>query len=245
MTSKRTQIADLAVELGRKDISATVRVAAVTAVAGPKVQTSITDTAWINRALDVNLAVGDRVLLTQQGATFVAIARLSGLTSDLIVKSKSTTGAQTVASSTTTIADLDLYADLEPGWYRVQLYAHASNALAAETADIRSAWKTSVGGAVTGFGRSCIGPASASTSVLGGTAAGSGSMQSAAGAFGTEFIYGITDDATTFFHEDLLIQVTASTRFGWYWAQGGSNASGTVVSQTSRLYVTPLPGFAV
>jgi microcystin-dependent protein len=60
---------------------ATLRIAVITAVqasVGRRVQTNATDTAWIPRSEDTSLAVGDRVWLLQQGATFVVGGRLSG-----------------------------------------------------------------------------------------------------------------------------------------------------------------------
>jgi microcystin-dependent protein len=58
-----------------------MRIASVTAVdsgAGGKVQTSETSTGWINRSEDTFLAVGDRVWLLNQGASWVVGGRLSG-----------------------------------------------------------------------------------------------------------------------------------------------------------------------
>lgn len=76
-----TDIANLADRLARQDPATTLRIAVITAIqatVGRRVRTSATDLAWIPRSEDATLAVGDRVWLLQQGATWIVGGRLSG-----------------------------------------------------------------------------------------------------------------------------------------------------------------------
>ena len=229
-------VKDLAEALSVKDPKVTLRIGVVSAIdttEAAKVRTDQTGLAWIARAEDVDLDVGDRVVMLQQGGTFIVIGRLSGSPSRPWVKRK--TNTQTVTSSVTPVDDADLQYPLKPGAYRIQLYAHYSSA--AEAADIRSLWDFS--GDYSAGGRSCVGPGSITTQAAG-TAAGSVTRSSGHGAT-TAVIYGTDAGLTSaVLVEDMMLDVETAGTLKWRWAQGTSSASGTTVSVASRLYITPI-----
>jgi hypothetical protein len=238
VSEQPSRLSDLAEQLAGPGTPTTdVRTATVDAVSGGRVQTSATGTAWLSRAMDVMLAVGDRVLVLQQGSTFVVVARLSGPPGSSWVKRK--TVAQTATSTTTFQADNALFWTFDPGLYRVELFAHAACPDAGGAADIRSTWTNT--GTMTGRGRSCIGPGSATTdNDASTTAAGSGIARITAHTLSATVVYGITDDATSLVHEDLMVEVTAAGTLTWNWAQGTSDSDAVTVSTSSRIYVTLL-----
>jgi hypothetical protein len=229
-------VKDLAEALTGKDPKATLRIGVVTDIdltEAAKVRTDQTGLAWIARAEDVRLAVDDRVVMLQQGGTFVVVGRLSGSPGRPMVKRKANT--QIVTSSVTPVNDTDLWMVLNPGSYRINLYAHYSSA--AEAADIRSLWDFN--GSFTSGGRSCVGPGQITTAA-GGTAAGSVTRSSGHGS-STAVVYGTDAGLTSgVLVEDFLIDVESQGTLRWQWAQGTSSASGTTVSVASRMYITPL-----
>lgn len=228
---------DLAKALSDKgDPSGTLRIGVITAVdtgIAQKVRTDQTGTAWLNRDQGATLAVGDRVWMIKQGATFLVAGRLNGPPDTPFGKRKF--NAQSVTSSTVTVNDTDLFVPLQPGMYRVELVAHYSSPAA--LADIRSKWVYS--GTTATNGRSCVGPGSVTTAVEGDAA---GSVFRASGhGFGTDVIYG-TDAglASGVLMEDMIVIPSTIGVLQWQWAQGASNANATSVSVASRLYITPI-----
>lgn len=225
------QTRDLATKLVESDPSAALRIAIITEIdttVAQKVRTDQTGTAWIARSQDVRLAVDDRVWLVQQGSTFLVAGRLSGVPSGPYVKRKAV--AQVVTSSIVPVDDDHMFAPLEIGTYRVQLFAHFSSD--SVTPDLRSQWATT--GTITAGGRSCIGPATNSTDIAGSI------VRASAHNLTTTVAYGCYDGVTSALYEDLLIIVTDPGVLQWQWAQNVSNANAVSVSIASRLYVTPV-----
>jgi hypothetical protein len=235
----QSRIEDLARRLTREDITCKVRVGTITDIdwqPGHKVKTDITDAAWLPRDEDIALAVGDRVWILQQGPMMLVCGRLSGDPSTPTMMRKAAT--QTVTSSIVLVNDDDLTVDLEPGAYRVELFAHGSSTNAADTSDIRLAWTFS--GTVTAA-RTCIGPGPVSGNITGDdTTAQTGVMRSSGHAITTSVIYGLTQDASAGIHEDISMEVTAAGTLQLQFAQGTSNATASSLTTASRMYVTPV-----
>jgi hypothetical protein len=165
------------------------------------------------------------------------------LASDIVTpKYLSKASTETVTSSAVLQNDDDFVVSLPVGVWRVELFAHVSNAAAADTGDIRSAWATT--GTITSMGRSVTGAGPASVDNTGSvTTAGSGITRSSGHGLTTAVITGITDDAAGLLHEDLLLNVTVAGVLTFQWAQGTSNATGTAISTASRMYLTQLEAF--
>jgi len=241
MPSEFSGIEDLASKVAKPaDLATTLLVATVLAidsnVAG-RVQTDITDAAWLPCDRDVQLSLGDRVWILKQAGVMLVCGRLVGAPSGTRVIAKS--GLSTKSSTITLGNDPDLKVDLFPGSYRIELFAHASSANTSDNGDIRIAWSTT--GTMSALARACLGPGEASTNNVGDTTvAGSGIMRSGHAAITTPVTYGITDDATTTIREDIHLVVTDYGRLQMQWAQGTSNATGVTLAASSRMYVTPL-----
>lgn len=200
-----------------------------------RVQTDISGDAWLPADRDAQLSLGDRVWVLKQGGVFLVAGRLVGAVSGTLVKHKPST--ESVTSSTTLQNDDDLFIDLTPGMWRIELFAHAACTVAADTVDILSAWSNT--GTMTSWARSCMGPGPSSVNTYGDSAAaGSGIMHFNGHALGSSILYGITDDGSSIIHEDLLLEVAAAGRLQWKWAQNASNATPVTVSAAGRIYVT-------
>lgn len=238
--SEKTDIQRLADRLATTVESARLRIGTVTAVetttGAHDVQLDITDAAWVSRPQDAVLAVGDRVWVVQEGPIFVVGGRLSGSVPAAAFRSKAATQSN---ASTTLVDDADLYVDLTPGTFRIELFINASNTDTGDGVDIRSTWTTT--GTITSVGRAVVGPGVASTNTVADTtSAGSGVVRSTAHNLTTVLLFGITDDGTTVFKEDLVLVVTAAGRLQWRWGQGTASATATTVGAGSRLLVSPI-----
>lgn len=78
---RQTGISDLAEKLTTTVDSVKIRIVVITDIevtTDRRVQTDDTGAAWIPRAQDIDLDVGDRVLMLQEGPVAVVVGRLSG-----------------------------------------------------------------------------------------------------------------------------------------------------------------------
>lgn len=237
MSTDRRAIEDLASRLTRDTISARVRIATVTDDDGSKVQTDITDTAWLPRDADASISIGDRVWVLQQGPMMLVAGRLSGpyARPSLVRKGSQ----QDVTSSTTLVDATNMGIDLDVGTWRIELFAHAANNVATDDGDIRLAWTFS--GTAASSTRSCLGPGAATTAAAGDSAAaGSGVSRASAATLTGSTIYGISDNVVVAIHEDVTLEVSAPGTLQLQFAQGTSNGTPTSLSATTRMYVTPV-----
>lgn len=161
------------------------------------------------------------------------------LASDIIVpKYVQKSGATVHTSTTAVVADPDITFPLAIGTYRVELFMYASSTNAAFTSDVRTDWDFTGTAAIQ---RSCIGPGPASVNTTGdSTTAGSGMSRATAHALGTDVIYGITDNASSVVHEDILVIVTVAGTMTLRTAQGTSSATSTTISAGTHCYITEI-----
>lgn len=142
-----------------------------------------------------------------------------------------------VTSSTTLQDDNDCQVTLVPGTYRVELFAHASGAAAA---DVQTQWAFS--GTITGQGRSCFGPGLNTTHAPATSPAATtvGVTRASAHTITSAVSYGLDGSNTSAIHEDLFLQVTVGGLLKLQWAQVASSGTATSLTVGSRMYVTRL-----
>lgn len=144
---------------------------------------------------------------------------------------KNKSASESVTSSTVLQNDDDFVIALEAGkTYEVRLWLHVSGHTSA--GDIKTAWATT--GTITSNGRSCIGPAEATTDVRDGNARFTGHGLT------TPVTYGCDATTTGVVKEELIVTCTVAGNLTLQWAQGTSSATATTCSTASRIIVTEL-----
>jgi hypothetical protein len=145
------------------------------------------------------------------------------------VNAKSKAATETVTASTTFQDDDDLFIELEAEKsYRVQLFLTVSSG-GDEAADIKVTY--TFDGTATKSSRTILGPA------LGATSAIDTTVRLSATGLTSSAAYGIDAGLAVAIIEDLLLEdLTVAGTLQMQWAQSTSNATGTTLSNTSRIY---------
>lgn len=125
--------------------------------------------------------------------------------------------SQSVTSSTTMVADSELFFTLPTGIWAIEFHLFATGAAAG---DIRTEWDSS---GMTGIGfRGCMGPAA------GVTDAGDTNMMCRQQGFTADVIYGTDGTNLSYIREDALMNVTVNnSTVRIQFAQGTSNGTAT------------------
>jgi hypothetical protein len=139
-------------------------------------------------------------------------------------------GGESVTSLIVPQDDDDLQVTLSPGTYRVTLILAVTGAAAG---DLRVMWATT--GTMTILGRSCWGPSTAATDITNTAMVSRGATVSTQVGYGTDG----TSIASAVM-EDLLVDVSVEGVLRMQWAQVSSSGTATVLSTSSRMFVTPV-----
>jgi hypothetical protein len=140
--------------------------------------------------------------------------------------------SETVTSSTIVQDDDDIQIPLAVGAWRVELFGSATGAAGG---DLRTQWTFS---GTASIARSTFGPGGSTTDVTNGSFSRASSLS-----FTSPAAYGTDGASASAVYEDLLVEVSAPGSLVLQWAQNVSNATGTALGVSTRIYVTPVQVF--